>query len=66
MVAPGRTAASAACWAASTTSYIARCGPLKRPLTGKVRVMSAESWSTSQPASISTRSPSATTSAFSV
>jgi hypothetical protein len=38
--APGRVAAAAASWLASTSSYSARCGPLKRPLAGKVRVMS--------------------------
>ena len=38
--APGRVAAAAASCAASTMSYSSRCAGLKRPLAGKVRVMS--------------------------
>ena len=35
-----RVAATAASWLASTSSYSASCAPVKRPLAGKVRVMS--------------------------
>lgn len=38
---PGAVAAMAAAWAASTISYTSFCAGVKRPLTGKVRVMSA-------------------------
>jgi hypothetical protein len=44
---------------------MARCSGVKRPFTGKVRVMSDAYSSYSHPASISSKSPSASVSEFS-